>query len=394
LYGPGPERVGFSVSIRDITERKQAEAEAARLLAEVRKQERWQAANADIRLSVVSAESLDATLSMVCDRACDLAESAVAMVILSGDDGRVAAASLGAHDLIGTPVEGFPTSLTAAMEAAAPPVVQQPLGLPPAVEVAVGPSPIVSVIVAAGSAVGVLIVSAPADPQPHPAPRVMVDSLANQAALALELDRARRDSERLLLAEDRDRIARDLHDVVIQRLFASGMSLQGVLSLISDERAATRISNVVDNLDATISEIRTAIFALGEVRGDDRVRADVLALTRRAAEQLGFTPSVRFEGAVETTIPTETAAHVLAVLTEALSNVVRHARASSVAVRLSAGREVVLEVDDDGVGLGTPERQSGLANMRRRAEGLGGTLTIDSTPGAGTRLVWRVPRHG
>jgi signal transduction histidine kinase len=109
------------------------------------------------------------------------------------------------------------------MEAAAPPVVQQPLGLPPAVEVAVGPSPIVSVIVAA----------------------VMVDSLANQAALALELDRARRDSERLLLAEDRDRIARDLHDVVIQRLFASGMSLQGVLSLICDERAPTRISNVV-----------------------------------------------------------------------------------------------------------------------------------------------------
>jgi signal transduction histidine kinase len=303
----------------------------------------------------------------------------------------VVAASGGALGLIGTVVDPLPAALAETISRRASQIALQPLGLPAPLEAAVGPSSQVSVLVAAEKPVGVLVVSAPAEPMCTPAPMDIVDSLANQAALALELDRARSDSERLLLAEDRDRIARDLHDVVIQRLFALGMSLQGVLSLIGDERAATRISTVVDNLDATISEIRTAIFALGEVRGDGQVRADVLALTRRTAEQLGFTPSVRFEGAVDTMIPVETAAHVLAVLTEALSNTVRHAHASSVTVWLAVGEEVVLVVEDDGIGLGSPDRQSGLANMRRRAEGLAGGLTIESEPGSGTRLVWRVP---
>jgi signal transduction histidine kinase len=178
---------------------------------------------------------------------------------------------------------------------------------------------------------------------------------------------------------------------VIQRLFASGMSLQAALSTIGDQRAAERVSKVVDSLDATISEIRTAIFALGSVTGDGRVRADVIAEARRAAEQLGYLPRVRFEGPVDSAIAVETAAHVLAVLTEALSNVVRHAHARTVEVSLSVGTEVVLVVSDDGVGLGTPDRQSGLANMRQRAEALGGSLELVSAPDGGTRVTWRVP---
>jgi PAS domain S-box-containing protein len=390
LRDAGDERIGFSVSFRDITERKLAEREAARLLAEVRKQERWQAANAEIRLGVLSGASLEHTLEVVCTRACELIEVDAGVVVLLGPPPTLAAGSARTAHLAGW-LDALPAPLVGLIEAGEPRVASEPLDLDEAMVDVVGERPLVAPIIAGGSPVGALLLQAPLEPATSPQPLVVAESLANQAALAVELGRARHDAERLLLSEDRERIARDLHDVVIQRLFASGMSLQAALSTIGDERAAERVSKVVDSLDATISEIRTAIFALGSVTGDGRVRADVIAEVRRAAEQLGFLPRVRFEGPVDSAIAVETAAHVLAVLTEALSNVVRHAHARTVEVSLAVGSEVVLVVADDGVGLGAPDRQSGLANMRRRAEDLGGNLELDSTPDGGTRVTWRVP---
>ncbi len=206
-----------------------------------------------------------------------------------------------------------------------------------------------------------------------------------------ELGAARANQE--VLAE-RDRIARDLHDLVIQRLFASGMALQGTLNLSPGDAIAAKLERVVDDLDATIVEIRSTIFNLAQ--GPEALpglRTQVLHVTSDAAQALGFQPRVHFEGPIETAVPAVVADHVVAVTREALSNAARHARASVVDVILRAGDDIVLEVTDDGRGVGAVGRRSGLANMAERAETLGGTFTVTNRDEGGTRVVWRVPGH-
>jgi two-component system, NarL family, sensor histidine kinase DevS len=190
---------------------------------------------------------------------------------------------------------------------------------------------------------------------------------------------------------ERDRIARDLHDLVIQRIFASGMSLQATLSMTASPEVEQRISGVVDDLDATIAEIRSAIFALGHAKGaPESVRTQILEVVTKSREVLGFRPGIRFEGPVDAAVPPTIVGHLVAVAREALSNVARHARASRVQITLTAGDEVVLEVTDNGRGIGNVTRRSGLANMVERSESLGGSCTVTSI-GKGTTLVWRAP---
>ena len=203
-----------------------------------------------------------------------------------------------------------------------------------------------------------------------------------------ELARARAQQE--VLAE-RDRMARDLHDSVIQRLFAAGMALQGTLSLRNASEMAGRVDMVIRELDTAIKEIREAIFTLRSgPRAPAGLRAQVLQLAAEAGRSLGFTPAVSFEGAVAA-VPQEITAQVTAVLREALSNIARHARASAAEITLSAGAELALLISDNGRGMGATTRASGLRNMQERAQMLGGTLTVASGPAAGTRLDWRVP---
>ncbi len=206
------------------------------------------------------------------------------------------------------------------------------------------------------------------------------------------LARAQHEHEQLAVMADRERIARDLHDLVIQRLFAGAMKLQGTMSIVSGQ-AAERIAAVVGDLDTTIKEIRTAVFALEHRPGDDAsLRASVLDLVAEMAEALGHEPLVSFDGPLDASVDEDVASHLLAVLREALSNVARHAHASSTRVELAAnGTELVLQVTDNGVGLGASTRTSGLANIRRRAESLGGTARALSRPAGGTLLEWRVP---
>lgn len=191
---------------------------------------------------------------------------------------------------------------------------------------------------------------------------------------------------------ERERIARDLHDLVIQRLFASGMALQGVLNLSLSDEIATRVGRVIDDLDTTISEIRSTIFALGRgLHLGASLREELLEVTSKAAEILGFQPHVRFEGLVDFAVPEDVAQHIVAVAREALSNVARHAAASRVEVVVHAGDDIALEVLDNGRGMEQATRRSGLANLAERAEALGGTLTVTNRAGGGTHLVWRVP---
>ncbi|MEV7389765.1 sensor histidine kinase [Streptomyces sp. NPDC091215] len=213
--------------------------------------------------------------------------------------------------------------------------------------------------------------------------------ITHQLAAQAELAAARADRE--VMAE-RDRIARDLHDMVIQRVFGAGLALQSTAARIGGPDG-DRLHTVIDELDATIRELRTTIFDLHQpAQKAASLRAQVLDEASAAQDRLGFAPAVEFEGPVDAALPDATAAHLLAVLRESLSNAARHAHASAVTVFVRAGGDLLLEVTDDGRGIDPAvTRSSGLTNLRRRAERLGGTFTVTSPPAGGTRLRWRIP---
>jgi signal transduction histidine kinase len=226
----------------------------------------------------------------------------------------------------------------------------------------------------------------------HVLDRELVAAYAEQAALSLQLAEAREDQRRLAVLEDRDRIGRDLHDLVIQRLFAVGLGLQGATRLVQKPEIAARIEQAVDDLDATIKDIRRAIFGLSTVETAGDVQAEVTRLVDRAASTLKFRPALRFEGPVRTLVPDDVVPDLLAVLAEGLSNASRHAGASAVEVIVEAGAAIVLTVSDNGRGMAGAVTESGIANMRARAEQRGGGLRVESAPDGGTTLVWSVPR--
>lgn len=230
----------------------------------------------------------------------------------------------------------------------------------------------------------------------------LAEAFGRQAALAVVLAAARGQHERLALLEDRDRIGRDLHDLVIQRLFATGMMLQGAQRLAANPEVDERIGRAVEELDQTILEVRSTIFALHESRDGQAhgLRAQVLREVASGSGALGFEPTVRFDGPIDSTIPDDVAEHVIAALREALSNAARHAKASQVRVSLSVDSgEVVLIVTDNGRGIDpTTDRRSGLANLESRASALGGRFGLEplilgdsEAEVAGTRLTWRAP---
>ena len=223
---------------------------------------------------------------------------------------------------------------------------------------------------------------------------MMLDAFAAQVGVSLELAERRRDDTRLALIEDRERIARDLHDVVIQRLFSIGLTLEGAGHRIADAEAAANVARGVDELDQTIKEIRTTIFGLESPAGAEypSLRARIVVVVDQAVSTLGFVPSLRFDGLIDTLVPDRLSDQVVAVLREALSNVARHARARRVEVVLAVrGDMVVLSVDDDGVGITESGRRSGLRNMEVRAKASGGRLMLSGREPSGTHVEWQVP---
>lgn len=229
----------------------------------------------------------------------------------------------------------------------------------------------------------------------------LLAGFGDQASVAWTYDRVQQQAQRLSLVEDRERIGRDLHDTVIQRLFAVGLGLEAGIRRLDDRPdVAERISSAVDEIDATVKHIRTTIFALQEksVTADNGVRTRVLELVDQIGQFLPAAPRVRFSGPLDTVVDEGLADQVVPVLREALTNVAKHAAAMSVEVELITDRsslEVV--VIDDGVGMGVPDAAPagegfGLANLRRRAVDRGGEFELRPGPtGRGTRLSWRVP---
>jgi signal transduction histidine kinase len=221
-------------------------------------------------------------------------------------------------------------------------------------------------------------------------------ALAGAAGIAIENARLHARVRDLTLIQDRERIAADLHDTVIQRLFATGLALEGTVRVISPPEAAARVEEAVGDLDETIRQIRSTIFALQAPRLPGRgLRAEILGLATEAAATLRFEPQLQLDGPLDSAVDDDIATHLLSVLREGLSNVARHARASLVRITVKvADGYVQAEIFDDGVGFvgGARPGGRGLANLAHRAETLGGQMSVTAGPeGKGTVLTWRVP---
>ncbi|MGW0705886.1 GAF domain-containing protein [Streptomyces sp. NPDC002643] len=376
----------------------------ARLYEESRLRERWLRANAEITHTLMSGGAQGTVLALIADRAREITGAALAVVAVPmADTGSlVMELAVGtdseAHRGLVVPGEG---TLIGEAFASGTPVTSGDVshdqrvspepggfaGLGPAVAVPIGTDP--------GVVRGVVLLVREAGATAFSGKEIEpLKGFAAQAAVAIELAERRADAEEVAVLQDRDRIARDLHDLAIQRLFATGMTLQSAGRFIEHAEASERVVRAVDDLDETIKIIRSTIFGLRSRDGADGtgLRARVVRIAGEAAPVLGFAPGVRMEGLIDTDVPRETADHVVAVLSEALTNIARHARADRADVALTVGSgRVRLTVTDNGVGIPADGRRSGLRNMAERAQQLGGELELSSPEGGGTALVWWVP---
>lgn len=371
--------------------------ENANLYEMQQRRERWLDAIAEINHVLLAGHPIERVLERIGAYAASLADADHARVMLA-EDGRlrvVAASGDDADSLTGTMVPTAGTVAGDVLVSGEGAIVEDASVHPRIHRAAIDglhAGPVIFVPLSSGAeSIGVLSISNIKGRRTFDADDLrMVESFARQAAIAVDLARTRAEVDRLQLIDDRERIARDLHDTVVQRLFATGMTLQAATPR-ADPATATRLSSAVDEIDGVIRDIRSTIFALAaqQTRG---VRAELLSLVFDVAEHASFEPRVHFDGAIDHSLSNELAAQVLAVAREMLSNAARHSQATNVDVRLTAHERVTLQVSDDGVGIAADDgRRSGLANLAHRAESLGGTLEIQSEPGRGTRLTWQVP---
>jgi signal transduction histidine kinase len=224
----------------------------------------------------------------------------------------------------------------------------------------------------------------------------LVVALAAAAGVAIENARLHARIADLVLLEDRERIARDLHDTVIQRLFATGLTLQAAQALAVRPDVTDRLRQAVDDIDTVIRQIRTTIFELSPTTAEAGLRRRALEICAEAARMLGFDPILTFDGPVDTAVPEPVGENLLLVLREALANVARHAHGTRVDVELAVRSDpasVRLVVADNGIGMTGGDRPAGhgLRNMRVRADALGGDVSVVSEAGQGTTVVVEIP---
>ncbi|MFI0353283.1 GAF domain-containing protein [Actinomadura sp. 9N407] len=374
--------------------------ENARLYEETRWRERWLEAAAEVSTTLLSGTDPDEAIALVVLRVREITGAALAAIALADEAAGelVVVAADGEHaDVLKGLRRPVDQALVGSVYATGTPLRLADAGKPlPDSKVDAGP--LLSVPLGQGAAVrGVLTVINPPGGTPFSdSAQRLLEAFAAQAAVALELADRRRDAERLTLLEDRDRIARDLHDTVIQQLFATAMSLMSAIKMTRRPEVAARIQRSVDDLDGTIRQIRSTIFALQATADmEETLRSRLHSVIDAATEHLGFAPSQRLDGLMDTLVPDEIAEHLLAVVQEALSNIARHARATEAAVVIEIGDDLVLRVEDDGVGIPENGRRSGLRNMRQRARTLRGSFDVGPRPEGGTALCWSVPLdHG
>ncbi len=378
--------------------------ENARLYDEARRQQRWLAASAEVTRTLLSGADVSAALALVTAKSLEISGADLVVLALPAPDGRQLliehAAGEGSAEAIGLvlPTSGSASGLVLASgelltvddfshDHRVASVAREHMDLGPSILLPLGGAGKIRGVLTAGRRPGAMPLA--------PAAADMLVTFASQAGIALELAEHRRQAEQVAVFEDRERIARDLHDLVIQRLYATGISLQGATSLISSPEVAQRVSTAVDALDDTIREIRTSIFAL-QTRQDAKapgLRARMLHVVDEMTGLLGFPPALIFEGPLDN-VPEDIGEHLLGALREALANAARHSGASKVDVRVRAAEELSLTVRDNGSGIKDIRRRSGLSNLDQRALGLGGSFRVAPASGGGTELDWRVPLTG
>ncbi|MGW4806202.1 GAF domain-containing protein [Kitasatospora sp. NPDC004272] len=379
--------------------------ENARLYARARLREQWLAAGAAVTNSLLSGSAEQEVLDLLVARAAEIARADLAVVALplpeSGELEVRIAVGHGDREHRGLvlPLEGSfmgaaartATLVTSADVHHDPRITFGPPrweGLGPAAAVPIGTTDL--------GVRGVLMLArTTGSPLFEPDESTPLMGFAGQAALAMELAERRRDSEQVALLQERDRIARDLHDLAIQRLFAVGMTLQGATRFINHPQAEERVLRAIDELDETARTIRATIFGLRAREAGPAahgLRAAVAEAVERATGVLGFAPALRMTGLLDVGVPGRVADEAAAVLQEALSNAAKHAGASAVEVVVERDEEhLTVTVVDDGAGLPEGGRRSGLANLAERAAALGGGFRARARPAGGTELVWKVP---
>ena len=374
----------------------------ARLYDDARRRGAWLSASAEITSALLAADPTEA-LELVVRGARQVAGAKIAWIEVPTDEHTVtvdACDGPGAGEVRGRVVAESDAPLLREVAVTGQPIVisdaakdSRAFALLADEILSVGPLMTIP-LTASGECLGALLIGNGSEDRPFSTVDVeMATTFAGHAALALEFARAEADRQRLTVVEDRDRIARDLHDVVIQRLFAIGLRLDGFRTKLS-EADARKLTATTEDLDETIDDIRNTIFSLsGRNLGGRSLRAQLLRLADQAVGPLGFAPRLRLVGPVDNAVPEHIHPDVLATLGEALSNTARHAGASSVHVLVSVSEgELLLQVTDDGCGLPAGRHDSGLANLRHRALSLGGTMsTADAGDGRGLTLIWRVP---
>jgi signal transduction histidine kinase len=376
----------------------------ARLIEQVREAARWTAASREITAALLSdSDPHVRPLHLIASRARHLAGAEQVIVLVPDDpvqpgasvDTLVVSAASGryADDVLGQhiPVEG---STTGAVFRSGEPVITETFRRPIQSFTELGErSAIVVPLRSDDVTLGVIAVARDAGaPRFDESHLELVQDFANHAAIALTIARARRSSTELAMLADRERIASDLHDQVIQRVFAVGMDLQGVIARLRSPELAGRLTRSVDELQAVINDIRSTIFDLGhplEAHGGfaKRIQDAVACLT----EDREISATLIMSGPMSV-VPETLADHAEAVVVEALSNAVRHSGAHAVTVEVAVGDDLRVEVTDDGHGIPADnQRHSGLANLARRAHSAGGDLAITAPPDGGTCVTWSAP---
>jgi signal transduction histidine kinase len=377
-----------------------AAVENGRLFEQAQLRERWQHASAEVNALLLGGASSEEALALIAERTGELSDSDCALIMFADETKQTltvrAAAGIRSEEMVGRQLSASVPVMASVISDREPTVYvdfAEALGAEAGLFGEFGPADAVPFESATGVR-GVLLALRNKGGRWFGQELLpMLASFAAQAALAMELADKQRQQRVLALLADRDRIAGGLHDHVIQRLFAAGMSLQAIIGRITDGEARGRVSRVVGLLDETTREIRTSIFDL-HTAGEESpasLRRQMLDLVAEASANTDMSPAVRISGAVDTLVPPPLAEHALAVLREAVSNAVRHARASDIVVTVEAGADLVLGVTDNGIGMPRDVARSGLLNLERRARECGGTVTMSSGPEGGTRLVWRVP---
>jgi signal transduction histidine kinase len=370
--------------------------ENARLFERSRMRERWLEATAEINSTLLGGASGDDALRLIVQRTAELADADCAFVVLSsevGGEGRRIAASAGST---GEPT-GFDLGVaegvvSEVLSTGTPRFVLDLEGSMGAFSAVFGPAVVVPL--RAGTDVTGTLVAARSKGKPAFVPDQVpvLASFADQAALALEFAEKQRSQRLLDVLADRDRIARDLHDHVIQRLFATGLNLQGTINRIPSGESRERVRAAVRQLDQTVLEIRTSIFDLQDSgENGEGLRRRLLDLVAELTEHTSLSPVVRISGTVDNSVPPELAEHAGAVVRESVTNAVRHSGAEKIVLTVEATDDLAITVADDGVGVPADVARSGLRNLEERAAELGGTLSVVSGRTGGTTITWRVP---